>query len=782
MPGLGGYNSLYNGDIHAVPTSRYDAVVQRRPGDHHHHHRGATITTYNVTKDPVTRSASVRDHSRTRHRSSTFDSGAVKPIIVTTNHSRPHNSGSHVSGSSRRLESPIRNPYRSSEEVYYAQPASSIRSRSHQRHNSATYDREDIYRMRERVSGGDDRLRAPPRPLSRQSMYGGTPRTSATEFVEDYEYTKPSDLARYDLDHERPRSRTSRRDSFDRGANYYRPPVSVVNNETIRPDRGRARPPTSIGLERYNRNAAAGIYDRPTIAMPALPAVPPPPADYTRRSSIIDAPPSPSVERRSSKARPVSLYQDPSPRVSQVEDLYRSHDDEHLHRDHRERERANDIYRNDVTARGFGIRPELLEQAELRRPLDAERRENDDYRPRREYEEREPKRRSDEDLEKARGRHERRPSEVRDRPVRVEESKERKDSKSERMREKVAAGLGAAAAAIGIAPLKDREKEKEKEKEKEEKEVKISPRRRRDSEIDPEPSSTRITERYRPTEGDVERKPSPREEPIVVEQRREATKERSSSRDGSGSQERERNRRDPEAQISGLQEDTRDNSPYSDDSASAPSRRRRHPSTAFNPTDTKGLMDLKAQLAAMEDHERSKDKEKEEREKEREREKDRETPSFKERIEAESAVSSGSERQSTPSRSRDRSMSRDGSRGRDMVLVDSDSKQVRVVSPPRDKQDQKPIKGILKQPTSQFPEEPNPVREGVAPHKDDKTKKDVPLGARWTKVSRRIINPEALTVGKERFEVRDDFVIVLRVLSKEEIQAYATATAQLRGK
>ncbi|VUC35069.1 unnamed protein product [Clonostachys rosea] len=51
-----------------------------------------------------------------------------------------------------------------------------------------------------------------------------------------------------------------------------------------------------------------------------------------------------------------------------------------------------------------------------------------------------------------------------------------------------------------------------------------------------------------------------------------------------------------------------------------------------------------------------------------------------------------------------------------------------------------------------------------------------PEGARWTKIAREIVNPEALTVGRERFEVRGDSVIVMRVLSKEEIQAYATAT------
>lgn len=110
-----------------------------------------------------------------------------------------------------------------------------------------------------------------------------------------------------------------------------------------------------------------------------------------------------------------------------------------------------------------------------------------------------------------------------------------------------------------------------------------------------------------------------------------------------------------------------------------------------------------------------------------------------------------------------------------------EEKQVRVVSPPREPRDDRPRKGILKQPSAKFPEEDNPIREGVAPHKEDKKLKDVPAGARWTKINRKIVNPEALTIGKERFEVRDDFVIVLRVLDKTEIQAYAAATQVLRG-
>ncbi|KAK6062727.1 hypothetical protein SCUP515_13088 [Seiridium cupressi] len=98
-----------------------------------------------------------------------------------------------------------------------------------------------------------------------------------------------------------------------------------------------------------------------------------------------------------------------------------------------------------------------------------------------------------------------------------------------------------------------------------------------------------------------------------------------------------------------------------------------------------------------------------------------------------------------------------------------------------DAADQKPVKDILKQPKARFFEEETPIREGAAPHKDDLTKKDIPPGARWTKINRKTVSPEVLTIGRERFEERDDFVIVLRVLSKEEIQTYATATAQLQG-
>ncbi|KAK4140389.1 uncharacterized protein C8A04DRAFT_32057 [Dichotomopilus funicola] len=63
---------------------------------------------------------------------------------------------------------------------------------------------------------------------------------------------------------------------------------------------------------------------------------------------------------------------------------------------------------------------------------------------------------------------------------------------------------------------------------------------------------------------------------------------------------------------------------------------------------------------------------------------------------------------------------------------------------------------------------------------DDKSKNDVPLGARWTKISCKLVHPDVLKIGKERFKVRDDFIVVLRVLSKQEIQAYIDATVTLR--
>ena len=134
----------------------------------------------------------------------------------------------------------------------------------------------------------------------------------------------------------------------------------------------------------------------------------------------------------------------------------------------------------------------------------------------------------------------------------------------------------------------------------------------------------------------------------------------------------------------------------------------------------------------------------------------------------------------------------------DNSMSDRRENRVRIVDPPTEEDAPKP-KGILKRPTQKFPEHPNAMREGVAPLKDvsirpfvrvvrftnnlvQATKSGIPPGARWTKIDRRLVNPEALEEAKERFEERLDCVIVLRVLTKEEIQKLADRTNEIRGK
>ncbi|KAI3335491.1 hypothetical protein F4824DRAFT_158543 [Ustulina deusta] len=805
MPVNIGYNLPYTGELHAVPSTRYEPSAPRRhepkvvPGPAP---PTASVATYNVAKDPMSRSLSRSN----RNRSSTVDSHSGKPIIVTTNHPRPHVTSSHASGSVR-AGSPSREPYRSNDDAYYSvQPASSIRSRSHNRHSyhQGAPLGDEFYRLRERVAGtggagvaADDRFWAPsrastdnfrnPRPhvlytAPAHPAHHATPAygngSAIADYEDDYyEYTKPSELVKYDLDHDR--DRRNRRDSIDRP--YYRPHVNVVSHDTTRYEpRSRAKPPMSGGLEIYNRAAAAGTYDRPSVTMPAPPAVPPPPPiDTSRRPALLEAPRSPSSESRNARPRPVSLYQDGPARPSHADDMFRSRDDERVGKDRRERD---DGYRDEnVTTRGFGIRTDLLDPYPIRSANPAPAQSYDERRPRHETADRESKRASDESSVHLRP-HDRDATD--DYRSRAEESRDRKDAASRResvsrTRDKIAAGLKGAAAAVGLVPVIGRD------------EGNVSPRRRTPDEEKDYGSRVNETSKSRETES-TERKPSPRGDPIAFEQRREPRGERAESvsgskdrefdtnidrelerelqrdRDHSYAKDRERERgrederdqrgrqwHDAEAKPNGSASGKREPSPGDVSNAG---RRRQRPSSAFDPTDTKGLMDLKAELAAIDGQKKGTEKADE-----------LDIPSTKETASAKAASGTNSSEKEDES----------DSRGRE-VVPSREEKQVRVVSPPRDKTENKPIKGILKAPSAKFPEDSNPIREGVAPHKDDKTKKDVPAGARWTKISRKKVNPEALTIGKERFEVRDDFVIVLRVLNKEEIQAYATATAQIR--
>ena len=123
----------------------------------------------------------------------------------------------------------------------------------------------------------------------------------------------------------------------------------------------------------------------------------------------------------------------------------------------------------------------------------------------------------------------------------------------------------------------------------------------------------------------------------------------------------------------------------------------------------------------------------------------------------------------------------DASSSRGRPIVPSEERRLRVVSPPRKRIEKNPVKGILRQPREKFPEDPTPIREGVFPLKDAK-KDGIPADARWTKISRKLVNPEALEAGKERYEARENFVVVLRVLTREEVQGYAEVTQKIRGR
>ena len=91
-----------------------------------------------------------------------------------------------------------------------------------------------------------------------------------------------------------------------------------------------------------------------------------------------------------------------------------------------------------------------------------------------------------------------------------------------------------------------------------------------------------------------------------------------------------------------------------------------------------------------------------------------------------------------------------------------------------------PIRGILKKARDKFPEYSNFVREGVAPL--EATTRAIPREARWTRINRRLVNPEALQSEGVRFEEGPDFVIVLKVLNQEEIAHYAQKTHEIREK
>ncbi|ESZ95288.1 hypothetical protein SBOR_4315 [Sclerotinia borealis F-4128] len=73
-----------------------------------------------------------------------------------------------------------------------------------------------------------------------------------------------------------------------------------------------------------------------------------------------------------------------------------------------------------------------------------------------------------------------------------------------------------------------------------------------------------------------------------------------------------------------------------------------------------------------------------------------------------------------------------------------------------------------------------PIRESVAPLNDAEDN-HIPPETCWNKIDERLVSPDTLETGKEQSEIEEDFAIVVRVLSREETQAYAVETQKIRG-
>ncbi|PBP18946.1 hypothetical protein BUE80_DR010208, partial [Diplocarpon rosae] len=704
---------------------------------------GTITTTYKVRTDVPARGSSVREGSRTRR--STIDNHSRPTVVTTTTRHRPVIHSNAVV----RPESPLKNHYRVSEEDYVAIPATSRHGgHHHSKRYSATMDNADMNRLaREREAG---RLHVVPgREPSYTSarakpIYTGAVTRHADTVSDDYGddgygYTNPGDLVQYDLSHNQLAHQRPRKDSFEAGRNR---PTSITGYGEVVPwsydTRDRGPPPTTRGFDKIR----GPVYEQPQMRVPRpCSPISMAPMEPVQRPAAFDL--AEPVRRSSSlRARPTSLY-------SENRDARREHRDGYYEvREEEKRESRPHRHENPVEQRGFGIRNERPERPESRargeRPDRAEWVERSD-----------------------------RPSRS-DRP-----DGDRADHKEHKGRDAIATGLSLAASALGVNALKNVARDdRDEREERKRRDYEEEPRRRREKEerspVDAggrESKDRRHRDEDCPTPRDVPPLP-PRDAPPRERTPPQASlnardlKEQQSSRDTRDKEpgRRERHRHTSDAAFNGSAIDSRSDSSASDEFR--PRARREPPvrsgsgsaPTAFNPKDTMDLFALKEAL-------KSKDKD--------------------------SAAVPPPDlicKSRTPRGSTTKGVSEAAELRNDLKerrprepLAPSENRQMRVVSPPREKAEDKPVKGILRQPKDKFPEDPAPVREGVAPLKDAK-KDGIPPDARWTKISRKLVNPEALEAGKERFEAREDFVIVLRVLSRDEVQGYAEVTQRIRCK
>ncbi|RDL39608.1 uncharacterized protein BP5553_03948 [Venustampulla echinocandica] len=72
---------------------------------------------------------------------------------------------------------------------------------------------------------------------------------------------------------------------------------------------------------------------------------------------------------------------------------------------------------------------------------------------------------------------------------------------------------------------------------------------------------------------------------------------------------------------------------------------------------------------------------------------------------------------------------------------------------------------------------PRPETIRLAP---DSQGNEIPPDAKWTKINRRLVSPEVFDQDGRRYEARPDFVAVLGVLSRKEIEEYTMRSQELR--
>jgi zinc finger CCCH domain-containing protein 13 len=780
------------------------------------------VTTYKVTDAIPTRGSSVREGSRSRRY--TVDNHNRPPIIITE--SSPRQRPVIHSPGGVRPASPLSNSYRSSEEDYVAIPASSRHGHHHRSRHSTTMDNGEIRGAGLRVTP----IREPnyanirSRPIYPNQLVRHADNVAEDYGDNGYGYTNAQDVVRYDLQRTAPPpvvQTRPRRDSYD-GRTSRPTSISSYNDLIPRSYDGRERgpPPSTRGFDRIPGSGRG--WEPPQIRM----SVPSSPSSMSPMDPIPRPAPFEPIEpvrrnssRNSSRARPTSLYHDREPRRGPREDYYEVRDDEE--RERRERVYHNDRHEDGAEQRGYGSRIERPERSdrsdrhdrrergsdedrsdykELKdhkgRSERSERRERgsdedrSDYKDRKDHKSRSERRErgSDEDRSDYKDHKDHKSRSERRERGSDEDRSDYKDHKDHKGRDLAATGLSIAAAAAGLKAVKNATRDSRDDRDDRDErrsDYDDEPRRRRDRDdrdsvdltgrdpkerrhrdddhpprVSPPPKTGPAPKDMPPPSGtpsDKDTKVGSPSQTTFLDLSGRDPRERKSSKDDD--ERRERRRRRSEAPEAGSADSRSDSSVSPDDTThpvrteSRLKRRSGAAAGAFNPKDTMGLMALKEALnkkdPALKDGPKEPVK----------------TP--RESLTKDSREASEIQIELKERRPRD-------------ALQPNENRQLRVVSPPREKAEEKPVKGILRQPREKFPEDPAPIREGVAPLKDAK-KDGIPPDARWTKISRKLVNPEALEAGKERFEAREDFVIVLRVLSRDEVQGYAEVTQKIRG-